>query len=156
TRAAATRELSRSFRAGHLFKLHEPRHLIGDLVFSPWAEVLPLTDLQSDALTKLDKLGDKSDDLSAITTADYLDTNPADYKEFLRRNELRRVTAFGAAQRMVAIGVLTKAQADFVAQRYLTEIDSYYTLGNAVIQPRLGFTEEQRARLAKVGEAANS
>jgi hypothetical protein len=151
-RAGTTAELSRGYRAIPHFKSGCLRHLIGDLAYSPSSDELLLTASQSDALIKLDRLGEKSDDLAATMTADYLDTNPGDYTEYLRRNQLRREFALGAAQQMVSLGLLTASQANLVVHRYVSRVDARYTLGNAVIQRRLGFTDEQRARLARVWE----
>ena len=101
---------------------HSGYHFIGGLVTSDyWTSVLPVSDEQAVALKKLDLVVWGARVVSKHEDADYLETNPIDYREYLENSEVRRKEAIKHGQLMTLSGLLTDRQADFVIQRHLSD-----------------------------------
>jgi hypothetical protein len=156
-RAQATRELSTNFRAVPLFDSGCKLHLIGDLATTPfWTETLQLADAQRDVLNTLDDLVRHAQHNSFRMDADYMDQNPADYREHVSRSERRRLNSLAHAQRIVQRGLLTEPQTEFVIQRYLTTVSPKFPLRNLMVQSLLGITASQQHRLDEIGALASN
>jgi hypothetical protein len=123
-----------------------------------WKEKLFLTKAQAEALNKLDKLVWEAHLQSWHAGADYLDTNPADYQEFIRRSHARRRGNIAHAESMVAVGLLTELQAAPVIQNTLSARRYWlnYLRDKPYLQDLVGITAEQQARLVRLGEGGRA
>ncbi len=115
-RARRTKQLSNSLRGNRIFTFHSGFGFIGDLPY--WKSILPLADNQAVALKDLDSLLYKANTASLDNDADYLDTNPRDYKEYPDRSKRRRKAAVKHGQLMSFTGLLTKFQSNAVVQQH--------------------------------------
>ena len=125
--------------------------LIGDLV-SPryWKKVLPIGESQSAAIKKLDRVLGAAKVASLNHDADYLDTIPTDYREYMENSKLRRQAALKHGQLMTLTGLLTEPQADFVVSRRLSAMQEY-SIHNNTMQELLGIvTDAQKNKLTRV------
>ncbi len=146
-----------SFRHPHLFASDSSQDsLIGGLVENTWwSKSLPLAPAQASAIKKLDVLVRDAGDQTLLVGADYLDTNPPDYEEFVARVNKRLLETMRHAERMASLGLLTEPQAAFVMQRRLSGDNHLYELRDKNVQELLGMTASQNKELDKIGEAAN-
>lgn len=156
-RARETQGISSGLRAAPAFASNLPFGLIGDLVKSlRWKKVLPLAPAQASAIMKLDDLLRKVRYHSMRVDADYLDGNPADYREYMARNGARRSEISYSARRMVSLGLLTGPQEAFVTHYHLSGVRPLHTLQDANVKVMLEFTQRQDVELAKVLNACNT
>ncbi len=132
-------------------------NLVGLLVTNGWwKQSLPLAPAQASAITKLDGLVQDALDYASLAAADYMDTNPPDYQEYLARFDERHFNeTFRHAERMTALGLLTEPQAALVMQRHLSGSQPLYALRDENVQDLLRMTASQKQELAKVGDEAN-
>jgi formylglycine-generating enzyme required for sulfatase activity len=132
-------------------------NMVGLLVTNGWwRESLPLAPAQASAITKLDGLVQETIDDASLAAADYMDTNPPDYKEYVARfNKRHYHETFRHAERMVALGLLTEPQAALVSQRYLTGSSPLNVLRDENVQDLFRITESQKKEFDKVGDEAN-
>ena len=89
--------------------------------------------------------------------ADYMDTNPSDYREHQARFGRMTSSTLRHAERMVALGLLTEPQAAVVMQHYLSggsDGSRPYYLHNENVQQMLGMTAAQKEELIKVEQTA--
>ncbi len=157
-RAVETKNLSFGYRNRRMFASDRWEDaLVGGLVQNPvWSKELLLAPAQANVINKLDALLQEANDQATRNAADYMDTNPSDYREFNTRLNRRLHETLRHAERMVSLGLLTDAQAAFVLQTRISGSGSpLYVLYDKNVQELLGMTANQVKDLAEVGAAAN-
>jgi hypothetical protein len=131
--------------------------LIGGLVKGRWwRDSLPLAPTQASTITALDDLLRDNKIHTKSVAAEYLDTNPPDYEDFVNRINHRLNDLVPAhAERMVALGLLTDAQASFVMHHFLFDgkaIDQLFRLLHPNVHNLLNITADQTKTIQDWGE----
>ena len=149
-RAKITKEMSNSLRAVPIFIFHSGFVYIGDLVSSShyWKSALLMADNQEVTIKSLDSLLFKAKLASMSDDADYLDTNPRDYKKYMDRSKRRRKAAVKHGQLMTLAGLLKESQANAVIQHYLSTHQAR-AFHDDLINYVFGFSEMQRKFLTQ-------
>lgn len=148
-RARVTNKMSARQRQSQIFMFHSGFVYIGDLVLPNfWGPVLPLADNQVAMIKSLDSSLWGAKRVSMSDDADYLDTNPRDYKEFMERSERRRKAAVKHGQLMTLAGLLTEPQLNAVLQHFVSG-QKANALHDSLIQDVLEFSEAQKTLLAQ-------
>jgi hypothetical protein len=158
TRARETKNYSFAYRNRRMFRGDSWEDgLIGGLVENNyWRNDLPLGPIQAITIKKLDELVQKAADNSTSIAADYMDTNPPDYRQYNARLNRRLLETLRHAERMVSLGLLTDAQAALVLQHRITGSGSpLYVLYDKNVQELLAITPNQIKEFEKVGNDAN-
>tara|TARA_R110002111_G_scaffold255157_1_gene321291 strand:+ start:86647 stop:87693 length:1047 start_codon:yes stop_codon:yes gene_type:complete len=155
-RAQITKEKSLGLRFNPRFELHTGFGYIGDLVSSSnyWKTALLLSDSQQVTIKRLDALLYQAKVVSMSYDADYLDTNPRDFKEYLERNAGRRKAAVKHGQRMSLTGLLTPFQLNAMIQHYASTRNAL-SFHDGLIQGALGFSEAQKKRIIQAQSEYN-
>jgi hypothetical protein len=105
---------------------------IGALTAFPfWTKTLPLANEQIRTINMLEAVVGESRELSFYNEADYPTQSLAEYQAYLNRSHPRRLAAIKHAQRIVALGLLTDQQAEFVLYRYVSKSRPTYSFGEA-------------------------
>src|SRR5579871_652769 len=112
-RAKETRNLGWGYRHRRMFRadLWEDAYIGGLVENGVWHKDLPLVATQAAAIKKLDALLLEANDQATLRAAEYIDTNPLDYRDFNARLNRRLNETLRHAERMVSLGLLTEAQA---------------------------------------------
>ena len=158
-RERVTKEFSRSFRylAEHEGEERNDPWMsgIGGLAQSDvYRRKLALAESQAVALINLDGLVWRARLKSYIPAADYMDTNPPDYGDYIEQAIARRQGSIDHASAMVLTGLLTEPQAAVVTQDTLAP--RQYWLNqlrySSYIQDLVGLSHEQIQALNAVGK----
>ena len=146
-RARATKEISFGLRfSQRAMPPYSGFVFIGSLDNSYWKPVVLLADNQGVTIKSLDLLIWRAKMASINHNADYLDTNPKDYKEYMKRNKSRRKEALKHGQMMTLTGLLTVPQLNAVIPHYFSLDKSIASQGRST--PNfIGITETQRSLL---------
>ncbi|MFH1303255.1 MAG: hypothetical protein ABIK07_19495 [Planctomycetota bacterium] len=151
-RGQITKRMGNSLRAEQIFLFHSGYLFIGDLLYgSPY---VPMADNQEETIIRLDKLLLRTQLASMENDADYLDTNPRDYKEYMERSKDRHREAVKHGQFMTFTGLLTQPQSKAVIQRYFST-RKWRAFYQERMQEVIGFTEAQKTRLARAQSEYN-
>ncbi|MCA9015198.1 MAG: hypothetical protein KDA77_07680 [Planctomycetaceae bacterium] len=145
-RARITQEKSASLRLNQKAFFHSGYLFIGDLLYG--TPYVSMADNQERTIKRLDQLLFKTQLASLDYDADYLDTNPHDYKEYLERSKRRHHAAVKHGQLMTFTGLLTEDQSRAVIQRYLS-LRKWRALHQERVQDVFGFSDAQKTRLAR-------
>jgi hypothetical protein len=152
-RARETRGLSRNLRNLFEFAGDEGYYsYIGGLTkYQFWRKEMPLGPAQSETIPKLDGLVRDAAKYQGSVSAVYMDTNPADYADFMTRFRNRLNESRRHAERMVTLGLLTEPQAAFFIQHILSGPSPFaHSLGSENVQEMLGMSANQKKEYAKV------
>lgn len=155
-RAQITKEKSAGLRFNPKFELHTGFGYIGDLAgsYKYWKSALLPSDSQLQTIKRLDSLLYQAKVASMSHDADYLDTNPRDYQEYLERNERRRKAAVKQGQWMSLTGLLTESQLNAVI-RFSASTRNELSFHDYVIQDALGFSKTQKKQIIQAQSEYN-
>jgi len=122
-----------------------------------WRKVLPLSQEQAEAISKLDDVVWDTYPSSSqkLAVLDSVDGNLKEYRKRTARMSARHSQTVEHAQRMVKLGLLTAPQAALVVQQRLTRYPTI-SLSDEFVQELLGLTKNQQAELTQVWAEAKS
>ena len=155
-RAQITKEKSAGLRINRIFELHTGFGYIGSLVsaYKYYKSALLLSDNQKLTIKRLDSLLYQVKVTSVDNDADYLDTNPRDYNEYLERNKRRRKAAVKYGRLMSLTGLLTESQLNAVIQ-HDASVRNALSFHDDLVQNALGFSETQIKRIVQAQSKYN-